>query len=252
MSTLLACGCSWTQPIFKTNFHPDMDCNWPKWPELVDGPWDKVVNLAMGGSGLDIQISVILKHIMLNDDVSHIIHQFSSWHRYTTPDGYRQNPCLAKSKHTERQDSVLKDALHPSLARMEEIENAFPTNHRSIELRLNNSLILLNALIDLCLYKNIKFIGWQGIQFSNTKDKSLDRFTYNYFIQHELFHRLDELNNWGKIEFLNWPLVDNITDSMDMILPRTPKFRVSVIDSHPNKKGQEFIAEWIHQNATTI
>ena len=103
--------------------HPDLDCSWPKWPELLEGPWDKIVNLAKGGSGLDLQVPLMMKYIMLNDDVSHIIYQLSSWHRWTTPSGYRQNPCLAKSMHTKRQDSVLKDALHPSLARMEEIEN---------------------------------------------------------------------------------------------------------------------------------
>ena len=252
MSTLLVCGCSWSDPNFFTNLHPELDCNWPKWPELLEGPWDKIVNLSKGGSGLDLQVPLMMKYIMLNDDVSHIIYQLSSWHRWTTPSGYRQNPCLAKSMHTKREDSVLKDALRPSLERMEEIEKMFPTNYRSIMLRIDNSLVLLNALIDLCLYKNIKFIGWQGIHFSNTKDKSLDKFTYKYFIQHELFHRLDDLQNHGKIEFINWPLVDNMADSMEIILPRSTNFRVSVIDAHPNANGQRFIAQWIHQHATTI
>jgi len=254
LSKLLVCGCSWSDPNFKTVLHPYLDTSWPKWPELLEGPWDKIVNLSRGGSGLDLQVPLMMKYIMLNDDVSHIIYQLSSWHRWTTPSGYRQNPSLARSKHTKRPSNALKQLRQFTLdlERMEEIENLFPTNYRSIELRINNSLILLNALIDLCLYKNIKFIGWQGIQFSNLKDKLLDTYAYKCFIRHELFHKLDELHNWGKIEFINWPLVDNMADSMDIILPKTPEFRVSTIDAHPNKNGQKFIAQWIHQNATTI
>ena len=68
MTKLLAGGCSWTVEKFVTNIHPEMDCSWPKWPELVIGDWDEVVNLGRSGSGLDYMIPTLMNYIMLNDD----------------------------------------------------------------------------------------------------------------------------------------------------------------------------------------
>jgi len=252
LSKLLAGGCSWTQLNFHTNLHPELDCSWPKWPELVIGDWDEVVNIAQGGAGLDHQIPMLMQYIMLNDDVSHIILQFSSWYRWRTPEGFYHNPTLALSKHNERANSILKETLRPTLSRMSEIENFFPTTYKSVHLRIDNYLILLNALIELCLYKNIKFIGWQGLHFANSKKKDIDRAIYKYFVQHKLFHKLDNLYNSGKVDFLNWPLVDTMSDCMDKVLPKENGFRISNYDNHPSKIGQKFIADWINQNASTI
>ena len=263
MSKLLAGGCSWTQQNFHTDIHPGLDCSWKKWPELVLGDWDEVVNLGRGGSGLDYMLPLLMEYIMEHDDVSHLILQFTSWYRWMTPERFFHNPTLALSKHNQRPHSALKNQwMRPTLTRMEQIENFFPTTHRSVQYRLNNYLILLNALVELCLYKNIKFIGWQGLHFAHSKLPTVDRTAYKYFVNHRLFHKLDTLNNSGKIEFLNWPLVDTMSDCMDKILPKecNPNrgecygdgHRISASDSHPNKKGHEFIAEWINQNASTI
>jgi len=257
LSKLLAGGCSWTQKNFYTWLHPGLDCSWPKWPELVLGDWDEVVNLGRGGSGLDYTLPVLMEYIMEHDDVSHLILQFTSWYRWMTPERFFHNPTLALSKHTQRSESKLKEKMLPTLSRMEQIEKFFPTTHKSVQYRLNNYLILLNALVELCLYKNIKFIGWQGLHFAHSKLPTIDRAGYKYFVNHKLFHKLDKLNNSGKVEFLNWPLVDTMADSMDEILPHYRKdgngdYRISASDSHPNKKGHEFIAEWINQNASSI
>jgi hypothetical protein len=254
LTKLLAGGCSWTDAKFKTNIHPELDCSWPKWPELVIGDWDEVVNIAQGGSGLDYMIPELMNYIMLNDDVSHIIIQISSWYRWRTPGGFFHNPTLALGKHAERAGDKLNQFMRPTLLRMTEVEDFFPISYRSIELRLNNYLILLNALAELCLYKDIKLIAFQGLYFANSKKKEIDRLAYKYFVRHDLFHKLDSLNNSGKIEFLNWPFVDTMSDCMDKILPEYEEgeYRISPFDNHPSEKGQRFIAEWINQNASTI
>jgi len=254
LSKLLAAGCSWTCANFETRIHPELDCSWPKWPELVIGDWDEVVNLGRSGSGQDYIISTLMNYIMMNDDVSHIIIQLSSWYRWITPEGYFHNPTLSLSKHAERARSKLNQFYRPTLLRMKEIEDFFPTTHRAIQIRLNNYLILLSALTELCLYKDIKLIAFQGLHFANSKLVNIDRFAYKYFVKHELFHKLDILNNSGKVEFLNWPFVDTMSDCMDKILPRYEEgnYRISPFDNHPGEKGHRFIAEWINQNATSI
>ena len=49
---LLVSGCSFTDPNMRSTFHPEMNCDWPKWPELVAKELDMdCVNLAISGSG---------------------------------------------------------------------------------------------------------------------------------------------------------------------------------------------------------
>ena len=49
---LLVSGCSNTDKDFYSELHPDMDCSWPKWPELLAKKLDMdCVNLAKSGAG---------------------------------------------------------------------------------------------------------------------------------------------------------------------------------------------------------
>ena len=35
MKKLIVSGCSWGDKNFYSQFHPEMDCDWPKWPQLL-------------------------------------------------------------------------------------------------------------------------------------------------------------------------------------------------------------------------
>ena len=49
---LLVSGCSFTDRDFHSDIHPDMICDWPRWPELVAEALDmECVNLSISGSG---------------------------------------------------------------------------------------------------------------------------------------------------------------------------------------------------------
>jgi len=51
MKTLLALGCSFTDKKFKSAEHPEMDCSWPKWPEILGEKLGyNVVNLGISGN----------------------------------------------------------------------------------------------------------------------------------------------------------------------------------------------------------
>ena len=65
MSKLLAGGCSWTQEKFKTDIHPEMDCSWPKWPELLAKKLDmECINVARSGAGNEYIYSTLLEEIL--------------------------------------------------------------------------------------------------------------------------------------------------------------------------------------------
>ena len=54
MKTLLAVGCSLTDEKLESMFHPEMDCSWPKWPEIVGKKLGyNVVNLGESGNSND-------------------------------------------------------------------------------------------------------------------------------------------------------------------------------------------------------
>ena len=49
---LIASGCSWTDADFQSDHHPEMICDWPKWPEILANKLDmKVINVGRMGSG---------------------------------------------------------------------------------------------------------------------------------------------------------------------------------------------------------
>ena len=54
MKTLLAVGCSFTSKNFKSKVHPEIDCSFPKWPEVLGNKLGyNVVNLGLSGNSND-------------------------------------------------------------------------------------------------------------------------------------------------------------------------------------------------------
>ena len=60
MKKLIVSGCSWGDDVFFSQFHPDMDCNWPKWPVLLANKLNmECVNLCKCGAGQEYVYSSI-------------------------------------------------------------------------------------------------------------------------------------------------------------------------------------------------
>jgi len=58
---LLVSGCSNTDKNFYSELHPEMDCSWPKWPELLAEKLNMdCVNLAKSGAGNEYIYSSLL------------------------------------------------------------------------------------------------------------------------------------------------------------------------------------------------
>ena len=59
---LIVSGCSWGDPNFVSLEHPDMDCDWPKWPEILADKLDmQVINLCKMGQGQEYIYSSLLE-----------------------------------------------------------------------------------------------------------------------------------------------------------------------------------------------
>ena len=62
---LITSGCSWGDPNFISLEHPDMDCDWPKWPELLADKLDmQVINLCKSGQGQEYIYSSLIEKVL--------------------------------------------------------------------------------------------------------------------------------------------------------------------------------------------
>ena len=65
---LLVSGCSWGDKDFESVFHRDMNCNWPKWCDLLAEKLDmQLVNLCKSGAGNEYIYSSLFDYITTHD-----------------------------------------------------------------------------------------------------------------------------------------------------------------------------------------
>lgn len=61
---LLVSGCSFTDSNYISSYYPDMDCSWPKWPEVLAEKLDmECINLARNGGGNEYIYSSLFDEI---------------------------------------------------------------------------------------------------------------------------------------------------------------------------------------------
>ena len=66
---LLASGCSMTDSNYVSETNPEIDCSWPKWPELIAKKLDmECINLGRNGAGNEYIYSSLLEKILEKKD----------------------------------------------------------------------------------------------------------------------------------------------------------------------------------------
>ena len=250
---LITGGCSFTTSNFKSIQFPDYDCNFSKWPELIQGNWSKVINTGRSGTSNKEIIQKVTEQVLLRSDISTVVIAFTDWYRYPMPDGITINPAWTLRNHTDYTGDML--VLYKKLQRYEEI---FPTGYKSIRRQIADMLISLYALIELCVAKGIAFVGFQMLDFNGISPvQKFNDYIQQTFISHKVFHAIDRLQSKGSIQMLNWPFINNLSTSLDTYMWNATRlanhnkyyYRIGPKDPHPNKFGQVFFSEWIMQNA---
>mgnify|MGYP000465485162 CR=1 FL=1 len=65
MKKLIVSGCSWGDKNFYSQFHPEMDCDWPKWPQLLAEKLNmECINLCKSGAGQEYIYSSLSDEIL--------------------------------------------------------------------------------------------------------------------------------------------------------------------------------------------
>tara|TARA_B100001996_G_scaffold159302_1_gene121400 strand:+ start:296 stop:1168 length:873 start_codon:yes stop_codon:yes gene_type:complete len=77
---LIVSGCSFTDENYISSVHPELDCSWPKWPELLAKKLDMdCINLGQNGAGNEYIYSTLLEEILRQKDKRKIGLVISAW-----------------------------------------------------------------------------------------------------------------------------------------------------------------------------
>ena len=257
---LLVSGCSNTEKDFYSEIHPEMDCTWPKWPEILAKKLDMdCVNLAKSGQGNEYIYSSLLEYITENDssNIALVIPAWTQcqrkdfsegWNMRWTNDRIDKNGdvfswmrraldyCLSFQIMCERYDlsymqvqmlSPYIDWLWGLKPRDLEIPSIFPEGFRYTypgdAIKDNKKIInLIDNYEDRINTK--KFLGWPlAHEFGG------------YSLQKRLIGWNDKKFKKDVSFNLINPAIKNKYETM-----------ISKKDNHPNKLGQELIAEFIY------
>ena len=218
---LLVSGCSYTDKTFRSDFHPNIDTGWPKWPELLGKKLDMdVVNYGYCGSGNEYIYSSLLDDLTSNPikDIGLVI---PGWSRVP-----RRDFNVGNRKYNIRWD-----------------------NHGDMKYFMMRSLRYYYSLQEVCKslkvpYKQIHILDpyesavvEQNELFNMTREDAMKEFMSSSY-----YDKIDEKN------FIGWPIESKLGGFCAWDKLDADKHFISEIDSHPNRQGQEIIAELIYEN----
>lgn len=172
---ILTSGCSWSDAQFRSWFIPDLNCGWPKWPEIVGKELNiEVRNVARSGATLEYSMDQILEHIFSPNPPSAIIWQLTEWVRYNWMDRHIISPTW----HFSLNNIVLPKSIREKRLMEEGTEFLFaeqvsydkflldllsidrgPTGQQKI---LENALRMIYFVLEICNHMNIPIMIFQS------------------------------------------------------------------------------------------
>ena len=237
--TLIASGCSWTNENFTSDFRHDMDCSWPKWPELLAKKLDmECINLGRSGAGNEYIYSSLLDQI-IKMDPNNIGLVMPAW-----PQACRKDIKVRGIwKHNLAQTLWRHNIKLPDYA------------VTSIDGNIDKSLIYYYSLQEICKSKKIPLKQFQMLPFFRS-NKELPKGLLictrevNILYNNPYFNKIDD-------NFIGWPTEKrlggfNFCDDILDIYANERTYCISDLDNHPNAKGHEKIAEFLYDRFSTM
>ena len=259
MKTLLAVGCSFTFKDYKSSVYPDIDCSWPKWPEIVGKKLGyEVVNLGTNGAAND-NIMRSAQDYMAEHKVDMVCALWTEPFRLNIHDTYHDN-WYAYLRRDARSITGSKrygvktfhlNAIKPLVDHIELAKRLCRTNDHTCV--ASEELRHIHTLDIIAKSHNIPVYHMQGLRVyypygssSSGKAETMKKEYVTAFLDSRYFSILDKQTNiWG------WPFYEELGGEEPL---GNRDHRISEIDSHPSAKGQQILAdkylELIEQNAT--
>ena len=235
---LLASGCSNTDENFYSEFHPQLDTSWPKWPELLAKKLDmNYVNLGKSGAGNEYIYTSLLNYIARND-TSSIGLVIPAW-----------SQCQRKDYQSGWHGRWTND-------RIESKGDVFWWTRKSLDYYVSFQI--------LCERYNLNYLQVQMLDlyqdwFNGLKPRYDDknysptfRYTYPGDVEKDNRKILKIISQYENLintkRFIGWPLSNELGgfSLQKKFIGNKEKTMISELDTHPNKLGQEKIMEFIY------
>ena len=226
---LLVSGCSFTTSNYISMQHPNMNCDWPKWPELLAKMMDlEIVNLAHSGSGQEYIFTSIYDYIYKNG-TDHIGYVIAAWSQ-----AKRRDYSITKYNHTmwNAEHFDLKGDLFYSIKKTLMYQGMFETLMKQKELRFKH-FQMIEAFKDN--FENLP---------SHTKHAT-------YVDCVKLWYKSPLRKAISEQHFIGWPGIEPTGYDLQSKLTNNKTIKslqISLEDSHPSAKGHETYAKYIYKN----
>ena len=221
MKKLVVSGCSWGDQIFFSPFHPDMDCDWPKWPEiLAEKLGMECVNLCKCGAGQEYIYSSISDYLQKTpkEEIGQVIAAWS-----TAP-----RRCFQiKNRWSNDRKDMRGDIAY--------------WTERSIRYQY--------AFQNLMEQTQLPYLHFQMISLYRGHLWELRKKIDKNKIEEMRKSVLDTIKNTPykfNDKFINWPGDDELGGYTLEFGVLKEEHKISELDRHPNAKGQQKIAEYLY------
>jgi hypothetical protein len=223
---LLVSGCSYTTNNYTSSIHPEMNCCWTKWPELLAEKLNmQCINLGASGSGQEyIYSSILDKLSVLNlNDVGLVI---AGWSR----------SCRRDYSNSDRWNNKIWDERGDNkyfVDRMLRYQYSFQQVCKSLKLSYKQAQIIDSY--DYACWSDTKEIWPEAI------DKVLSKKDHYKSIHKSTYYNLIDKN------FIGFPGKELGGFCMQDFM-KHPDDYISEKDRHPNAQGHKVIAEKFYEN----
>ena len=267
---ILAHGCSFTDAEFESPIHPEVDCSFPKWPQLLgDKLGVEVMNIAHCGYGND-QIEKELISQILKEKPWMVVVGLTEVPRFRIYGSHNLGVLPSILAGPRKSDQIWPDAQdqvdHMELLRpwhqwyWDKCDDVERSNHFRVMMEDHFNRII--RIQNLCKALNIKLIMTHLLQMINH---------YSYYklrnenspTQH--YSQIEKAISWARnhdqvdpTTIIGWPHFESINDGYYLIngfdqqgWSNEPMF-VGEKDEHPNHLGHQHIAEKFYEHYQKI
>ena len=238
---LLVSGDSFTDPEWWSEFHPELEVDWPKWPEILAKKLDMdCVNLGKSGAGQEFIYTSLLEYITNpQKDISRIGLVIPAWSQCQRKDFQRG----WGGRWTNRRLDVDGDI--------------FSWVNRSLKFMLSFQILCERYNLP---YKQTQMINLFSDVLSGLRPGDLEvkegvypkdyKMPYTGNAEKDKQKILKMISDYeDKINvnnFIGWPMFNELGGFSLSHKVMKAGDHVSELDSHPNKRGHERIAEFLY------
>tara|TARA_B100000614_G_scaffold175015_1_gene156288 strand:+ start:1280 stop:2107 length:828 start_codon:yes stop_codon:yes gene_type:complete len=264
---LLVAGCSYSNEKFNSVHHPDLDVSWPKWPQLLAEKLDmQLINLSESGAGQEYIYSNIIDRLQTieHSKIGLVIAAWSTAPRrdYQTESLYLKNKKWTYDKNDMIQKIKWTNDMYDSKGCMHYWIDRSLRYYYSLQMVCENLKIPLKQFQMVDLFKGYL---WQELISRRTNDIADDK---QVPILNKAADLTKEEQDWKEKKekgylaqihdspyyekindnFIGWPTDPRLNgySMSDKVLDNNTD-RISKIDLHPNKQGQEKLARFIYE-----